>query len=134
MAGFYDKMAVTALDMLTKYGQPILLRETIAGEYNPETGQTGPEQSSEQLAEGMVLEFTGLEFQRNTLLQQGDKKIKIAARDVLSPTLSTVAVTDIAVSNLYDYFFLPLSVWSVINVKETNPAGAPLIYEIQGRR
>lgn len=131
---FYAEMAEMALEMFAEFGQPILLRDTIVGDYDPDTGQTGPDESRHQLAEGIVSEFTGLEFQASTLLRQGDKKIKIAARDVLPPTLSTVAVTDIAVSNIYDYFFLPLSVWSVIKVKETNPAGAPLIYELQGRR
>lgn len=131
---FYAEMAEMAQEMFAEFGQPILLRDTIVGDYDPETGQTGPDQSREQVAEGIVSEFTGLEFQTSTLLSQGDKKIKIAARDVLPPTLSTVAVSDIAVSNLYDYFFLPPSVWSVINVKETNPAGAPLIFELQGRR
>lgn len=131
---FYAEMSEMALEMFAEFGQPILLRDTTVGEYDPETGQTRPDQSREQFAEGIVSEFTGLEFQRSTLIMQGDKKIKIAARDVLPPTLATVAVSDIAVSNIYDYFFLPFSVWSVINVKETNPAGAPLLFELQGRR
>jgi hypothetical protein len=134
MTTFYDEMAVMALEMITEFGQPILLRNTSPGEYDPETGSGGEGVTTQQAAEGIVAEFTGLEFQRSTLIQQGDKKIKIAARDVLPPTLLTVAVSDIAVSNSYDYFLLPFSVWSVISVKETNPAGTLIVYELQGRR
>ena len=78
---FYDEMAVMALEMITEFGQPVTISKTEPGEYDPETGGDSPGATIEQTAQGILLDFTGQEFQNNSLIKQGDKKLKIGAVD-----------------------------------------------------
>ncbi|BAV74203.1 hypothetical protein PCAU_1994 [Pseudomonas chlororaphis subsp. aurantiaca] len=48
MATFYDEMAVMALEMITEFGQPVLIRDIKPGEYDPGTGTAGPDTVTEQ--------------------------------------------------------------------------------------
>lgn len=122
MATFYDEMAVMALDLITEFGQPVTIRDTVKGVYDPATGKTGPDTFTDRLAQGILLDFTGQEFQTNTLIKVGDKKLKIAAKGLTAPPtlLSKVLVQG--------------RTWSIIPpLKEINPAGTPLLYELQVR-
>ncbi|RMV03403.1 hypothetical protein [Pseudomonas syringae group genomosp. 3] len=119
---FYDEMAVMALDLITEYGQAVTIRDAIKGGYNPATGTTSPDTVTERTAQGILLDFTGQEFQTNTLIKVGDKKLKIAAKGLEQPPtlLSKVVVQG--------------RTWSIIPpLKEINPAGTPLLYELQVR-
>ncbi|MFA0967410.1 hypothetical protein [Pseudomonas amygdali] len=119
---FYDEMAVMALDLITEYGQAVTIRDAIKGGYSPATGTTSPDTVTERTARGILLDFTGQEFQANTLIKVGDKKLKIAARGLSEPPtlLSKVVVQG--------------RTWSIIPpLKEINPAGTPLLYELQVR-
>jgi hypothetical protein len=119
---FYDEMAVMALEMITEFGQPVIIRATIAGEYDPDTGTAGPGTVSEQTAQGILLDFTGQEFQNNSLIKQGDKKLKLAAKGLTSaPSLLSKVIADGKT-----YTIVP-------PLKEINPAGTPLLYELQVR-
>ena len=119
---FYDEMAVMALELITEFGQPIILRDTVKGLYDPSTGKTGPDTVTERTAQGIMLDFTGQEFQTNSLIKVGDKKLKIAASGLSSPpTLLSKAV-------------IQGKTWSIVPpLKEINPAGTPLLYELQVR-
>ncbi|MFK3971179.1 hypothetical protein ACI2KS_10680 [Pseudomonas sp. NPDC087358] len=122
MNELYDRAAAATLRLLAQFGQPVLLREVQKGAYDPSTGKTGPDTVTEQVAQGVLLDFTGLEFQANSLIRVGDKKLKIAASGLVSaPTLlSTVIVQGKS--------------WSIVPpLKEVNPAGTPLLYELQVR-
>ncbi|AAY37825.1 hypothetical protein [Pseudomonas syringae] len=119
---FYDEMAVVALELITEFGQPVTIRDAVKGGYNPTTGTTSQETVTEQIAQGILLDFTGQEFQTNTLIKVGDKKLKIAAKGLEQPPtlLSKVVVQG--------------RTWSIIPpLKEINPAGTPLLYELQVR-
>lgn len=119
---FYDEMAGMALEMIAEFGQPIVLHEITPGEYDPETGQTAPDQTREQVAYGIMADFSGLEFQNNSLIKQGDKKLKLAAKGLeWAPGLmSKVVVQGVT--------------WAIVPpLKEINPAGTPLLYELQVR-
>lgn len=118
---FYDEMADVALELITEFGQTVTLQRTEAGEYDPETGTTGDGVAQEQPAQGVLLDYQGIEFQNNTQIQQGDKKLKIAAKDLQwPPELANKAI-------------IQGKAYSVINVNETNPAGTPLVYTLQVR-
>ncbi|WLH16539.1 hypothetical protein [Pseudomonas simiae] len=119
---FYDEMAVTTLNMITEFGQPVIIRATIVGEYDPETGSAPPESIKEQTAQGILLDFTGQEFQTNSLIKQGDKKLKIAAQGL------------VWVPGLLDKVIAQGRIWSIVPpLKEVNPAGTPILYELQLR-
>jgi len=119
---FYDEMAVMALEMITEFGQPVLIRDIQPGEYDPETGTAGPGTSTEQTAQGILLDFTGLEFQSNSLIKQGDKKLKIAAQGLEW------------VPDLLNKVVIQGRTWSIVPpLKEINPSGTPILYELQVR-
>ncbi|QOU08047.1 hypothetical protein IM720_15400 [Pseudomonas fluorescens] len=119
---FYDEMAVMALEMITEFGQPVTISKTEPGEYDPDTGGEAPGSTVEQVAQGMLLDFTGQEFQNNSLIKQGDKKLKIAAQG-----LSWVP-------GLLDKVVAQGRTWSIVPpLKEVNPAGTPILYELQVR-
>jgi hypothetical protein len=119
---FYDEMAVMALDMITEFGQSVIIRDIKVGEYDPDTGTVPPDTVIEQTAQGILLDFTGQEFQTNSLIQQGDKKLKIAAKGLQwKPGLLNKVVVQ-------------GRTWSIIPpLKEINPAGTPILYELQVR-
>lgn len=119
---FYEEMAVTALEMITEFGQPVTIRDIKPGEYDPDTDSAGPDTIIEQSAQGILLDFTGLEFQNNSLIKQGDKKLKVAAQGLAwAPDLLNKVV-------------IQGRTWSIVPpLKEINPAGTPILYELQVR-
>ncbi|TFF13734.1 hypothetical protein EXW72_08285 [Pseudomonas sp. BCA14] len=122
MATFYDEMAVMALDMITEFGQPVTISKTEPGEYDPDIGGEAPGTIVEQIAQGILLDFTGQEFQTNSLIRQGDKKLKIAAQGLAW------------VPGLLDKVVAQGRTWSIVPpLKEINPAGTPVLYELQVR-
>ena len=119
---FYDEMAVMALEMITEFGQSVTISKTETGEYDPETGGDSPGATIEQIAQGILLDFTGQEFQNNSLIQQGDKKLKIAAQGLEW------------VPGLLDKVVVQGRTWSIVPpLKEVNPAGTPILYELAVR-
>ena len=118
---FYDEMAVMALEMITEFGQPVTISKTEPGEYDPDNPDGG-EVIIEQTAQGILLDFTGQEFQNNSLIRQGDKKLKIAAQGLAW------------VPGLLDKVVAQGRTWSIVPpLKEVNPAGTPILYELQVR-
>jgi len=119
---FYDEMAALALEMITEFGQLVIIRATTVGEYDPETGSTPPDTVIDQTAQGMLIDFTGQEFQNNSLIKQGDKKLKIAAQGLAwAPGLLNKVIAQ-------------GRTWSIVPpLKEINPAGTPILYELQVR-
>jgi hypothetical protein len=119
---FYDEMAEMALEMIREFGQPVIIRATTAGEYDPDTGTAPVDTLIEQTAPGILLDFTGQEFQTNSLIKQGDKKLKIAAQGLAW------------VPNLLNKVIVQGRTWSIVPpLKEINPAGTPILYELQVR-
>ncbi|MGX4728068.1 hypothetical protein [Pseudomonas corrugata] len=119
---FYDEMAVMALEMISEFGQPVTISRTEPGEYDPETGGETPGTTVEQTAQGILLDFTGQEFQNNSLIRQGDKKLKIVAQGLEW------------VPDLLNKVVIQGRTWSIVPpLKEVNPAGTPILYELQVR-
>ncbi|MBC8782831.1 hypothetical protein [Pseudomonas fluorescens] len=122
MATFYDEMAVMAMEMITEFGQPVTISKTELGEYDPETGGEAPGATIKQIAQGILLDFTGIEFQNNSLIRHGDKKLKIAAQGLAW------------VPGLLDKVVVQGRTWSIVPpLKEVNPAGTAILYELQVR-
>lgn len=119
---FYDEMAVMALEMITEFGQPVIIRAITVGEYDPDLGSAPPDTITEQSAQGILIDFTGQEFQNNSLIKHGDKKLKIAAQGLAW------------VPGLLDKVVAQGRTWSIVPpLKEVNPAGTPILYELQVR-
>lgn len=120
---FYDEMAAMALQMITEYGQTVKLRNLQRGEYDPEASAPAPPAIVEQEVQGLLLEYSGREFEASSLILTGDKKLKIPAQGLAwVPALGSKAVIQGAE-------------WSIVPpVKEINPAGTPILYELQVRK
>lgn len=125
MAGFYEEMAGVALELISEFGQTITLRDTVPGEYDPVTGGSTPDVEVDQPAQAILQDYalqqSGMSYAEGTVIKQGDKKILVAAQGLTPPTLTTTVIADGAT-------------WTIVNIKEINPAGTPLVYELQGRR
>lgn len=125
MSAFYDRMAATALRLIAQFGQPVTLRDTAPGEYDPITGIGTPpvevEQTGSCILQDYSLQESGAANLAGSDIRQNDKKILIAAKGLTPPTLSTQIIAD-------------GHNWTAVSIKEINPAGTPLVYEIQGRR
>lgn len=125
MSQFYDRMASTALRLIEQFGQPITLRDTVPGEYDPVSGAQTPDVEVDQPAQAILQDYalqqSGMSYAEGTVIKQGDKKILVAAQGLTPPQLTTTVIADGAT-------------WTIVNIKQINPAGTPLVYELQGRR
>lgn len=126
MSAFYDRMAATALRLIERFGQTATLTEVTAGEYDPVTGIDSEPETLTQPGQVILLDYTvqeaGIINAAGSLVQQGDKKILLAAKGLAwVPTMTTTVLAGGLT-------------WTIINIKATNPAGTPLIYELHGRR
>lgn len=119
---FYEEMSIATHNLITEFGQPVIISKKESGEYDPETGGEAPGATVEQIAQGILLDFTGQEFQTNSLIKQGDKKLKIAAQGMAWAP------------GLLDKVIVQGRTWSIVPpLKEVNPAGTPILYELQVR-
>ena len=134
MSQFYDRIASTALRLIERFGQTIILRDTVPGEYDPVTGGQTPDvevnQPAQAILQDYALQQSGMTYAEGTVIKQGDKKILVAAMttddngqqvQITPPQLTTKVLAD-------------GETLTIVNVKEINPAGTPLVYELQGRR
>jgi hypothetical protein len=122
MTAFYERMAETALRLIRQYGQAVTLREITPGSYDPSTGETSPDTATEASTSGVLIEYTGQERQANSLIQQGDKKLMVPAKALAQPSLNSKVI-------------IQGEVWTIVPpLKVMNPAGTPLVYELQVRR
>ena len=119
---FYEEISIATHNLITEFGQPVIISKKESGEYDPETGGEAPGATVEQTAQGILLDFTGQEFQTNSLIKQGDKKLKIAAQGMAWAP------------GLLDEVIVQGRTWSIVPpLKEVNPAGTPILYELQVR-
>ena len=129
MSAFYDRMAATALRLIERFGQTATLSDTPEpdpDDYDPVTGMGAAIMPVTQPGQVILLDYTmqeaGIINAAGSLVQQGDKKIMLAAKGLAwAPTMTTTILADGLT-------------WTIINIKTTNPAGTPLLYELHGRR
>ncbi|MBJ2228498.1 hypothetical protein JFT67_05515 [Pseudomonas simiae] len=126
MSAFYDRMAATALRLIERFGLTATLSEVTPGEYDPVTGVETGGATLTQTGQLILLDYTvqeaGIINAAGSLVQQGDKKIMLAAKGLeWPPTMTTTVLADGLT-------------WTIVNIKSTNPAGTPLVYELHGRR
>ncbi|MFK3999858.1 hypothetical protein ACI2I3_00725 [Psychrobacter namhaensis] len=123
MTDFYERMADTALRLITDKGVSCVITSLPQnGGFDPATGMPLDDVAgSEQSGQCVVLNYSKVVTNMpESLVQQGDKKILIAAKGVDMPSIgSTIAVLD--------------KNYTVVEVKDIKPADVALIYEVHGR-
>jgi len=124
MTEFYDRMAATALRLLAQFGQTVTIRRVTGGSVNPVTGAVVSGSTVDTEATAVMQDYSLQDSARanmtETLIQKDDKKFIVAASGIPVPLLT-------------DKIIAGGLTWNIVNVKQTNPAGTPLVYEIQGR-
>ncbi|MGE8367003.1 hypothetical protein [Cupriavidus sp.] len=124
MSAFYDDMAATADELLREYGKPLVLRQVATGTYDPATS-TAPATQVDFPGTGTLFDFAlqsaGQAFSGSTLIEVGDKQCYLSPVGVPLPTAGDLLVDG-------------TDVWQVKNVKAINPAGTPVLYELQLRK
>lgn len=123
MSDFYERMANTALRLITDKGVPCVIKQPAQqGGSHPGTGLPLPSlPPTEQSGVCVVLNYSDvIRNAPESLVRQGDKKLLLSAKGIDIPKLgATVSVLD------KDY--------TVVAVKDIQPATVPLVYEVHGR-
>ena len=117
---FYSDMADTAEELIAEFGQSVTLKVASNGAYDPETGSTAVTYA-DQSAKGVVIDY-------DKKLIDGTK-VRIGDRQCL---LSPLGITE---PKDGDKIAFGAEVWQVVPpVTVTNPAGVPVLYEVQIRK
>lgn len=122
----YAKNAASALRMITKAGQAAVLRRSTPGTYDTETGTTAAPTVTNSPCFVVLFDYelrdSGQALADGSLIQVGDLQILLPASG-----LAFVPATG-------DLLIVGGVTWTIKNVKEVNPAGIPILYELNGRR
>ena len=113
----YDRTASTALRLLTRFGQPMTLRRVTDGAYS---AGAVTQTAADTKVVGIVDSYSDYES-RNELIEANDRKVTLAAKGVVLPTVADQLITLTAT-------------FKIIAVKALNPAGTAVIYELQVRQ
>lgn len=126
---FYQEMQDVGAELIAEFGQPVIItRKTISktsGGYNPHLGSQ-PKYTTETqqgIAVFSDMKANGRTYADGSLVEAGDKNITLSAKELVFVPTTGDTVTDSSGV-----------VWKIVNVKETNPAGTPVVYNIAGRR
>lgn len=121
---FYSEMAAVAHELLLEFGKTVVLRRVTPGVYDPATGAASVT-TADQPAIGALFDYdprdSGKGFTPETLIQAGDKQCLLSPSGVTAPEPG-------------DFIVDGSDTWTVLNVKSVNPAGTPVLYELQLRR
>lgn len=116
----YAKLAATALALLTKFGRDVTLTKVTEGAYDPATSAASVSNATSTL-KGATFNFAeGQTMFGNSVIQQGDKLLMLAAGGAVPDTDDSVTIGGV--------------IWKIVSVQEVNPAGVPVIYEAQIHR
>lgn len=116
---FYSDMSDISDDLLGEFGQVVTITRNTVGAYDPATGSASVSTVT-QIGNGAIFEYkmlaNGVNQINGTLLQQGDKRLLLSTAGITAPKLD-----DKVLANGITY--------TIKNIKETSPAGSPVLYE-----
>lgn len=116
MSGFYEGKAKSALSMLQKRGQKIMVKQEKPGEYDPATGRSGVI-VSQKAAYGAVFGYKQGDID-GTLVQASDRRVLLDAS---------------ANIKVGDRLIVGPDELTAINVSPFSPGGVVVYYEVQAR-
>lgn len=123
---FYQEMQDVGAELIAEFGQPVTISRQTHGSYDPRNGYT---QGVTKTQRGMAvfsdpnLVGSGQTYADGSLVEIGDKAITLSAKGLEFVPTTGDTITDVNGA-----------VWKVVNVKETNPAGTPVVYNLAARR
>lgn len=115
---FYDELSVTALELLTAFGQPITRRSYTEGVYSPATGLTTPS-AVDTARTGAIFDYgSGSSLVRGGLIQGTDKRLLVDGTDSVNPQ---------------DHFIVNNIEYVIVSVGLVGPAGIAVLYDVHLR-
>jgi len=120
---FYSDLIATVSSMMTEFGQTVTIQQNGPMVTQP-NGVTAPSQPAPMVTKGVIFDYQfrayGNEVEKKNYIQSADKQLFIA------PTEFTPQVQDkVYVANNW---------WAIVNIKQVNPAGTPVLYELWLKR
>lgn len=120
MTGALDKIAGgQASKLIAKYGKSITLTRITEGDYDPSTATTS-NTSVASTINAVVEEYKGYDL-ANNLAVVGDKKLTVAAKGLVAPSLA-------------DQITIDGVTFSIVNIQTINSGELAALYVIQGRK
>ena len=113
---FYDDMATVATDLITEFGTAIVIQSSV-DTFNAVTG-INSSTTTENSTKGIQQSFKSSLID-GVRIQNGDKMY------VLNNSYSPSMNDKLKVGSVY---------WSIVNIRESNPAGTALVYFVQVRK
>ena len=114
----WTELALTADEIISEFGQTIVLSHSTYGEYDPALG-TATNTVTSTTVKGVLFDYGEKEVNGTTIIS-GDKRLLVTPIGV-----TTIVLGDSVRVNGKDY--------TVTIVTETNPAGTNLLYELSLR-
>ena len=120
--GFYEKMQKTSDRLLISKGQAVTLIHTVTGEYVPGSGVETS--TATQYGTGAVVDWENQAID-GTIIRQGDRRLLLSALNTAGAALTAPAIEDTATVGGVTY--------TITQVKQTNPAGTVVLYDLNLR-
>ena len=121
---FYNEMASTAGALLEEFGAVVTLIRAMPISVDPVTGLPSGSANKETKGVAAVFDYTsrddGIRNRDGTTIKAGDKKILLSVDVDFVPEVGDKVVSR--------------ETYTIVNVKEVNPAGTAVLYTIQARR
>jgi len=117
---FYSEMAEMATELITEFGQDIVITREINEVINPVTGEVEVEADSQEYTVKGVKKKYPLSLIDGTRITSSDREILMDA-SVVEPLITDT----ISINN---------QEWPIMEIHSINPAGIPLIYSVRVRR
>jgi hypothetical protein len=122
----YASMQTLATELIAEFGGSVTFTHKTAGTHNATTGAITGQSTSTQVVKAAVFDYTMKESGKQAIdgetIQAGDKKMLVSSVDLTTAPALTSTV------------YASGQLWRIVNIKELNPAGTSLIYELQLRR
>jgi hypothetical protein len=115
---FYNSIAATASKLITKFGAVGEIKRTTGGTIDPVTG--------------VPTAGTTITYTPNTIVQKYADELIDGARILSSDRMIILDNTIEPIST--DTITIGGENWSIVSIRESNPAGIPLVYFVQARR
>lgn len=120
----YAEVADTAKELLAEYGRGpddikrVTLRNIVPGAYDPATGTTSAPATTDNLYDGVLLDFAaGQTMVRGTLIQANDKQL------LLSPEASATLSPE-------DHVLVGTDEYTIVSIGTIAPAGIVVLFDL----
>jgi len=119
MSAFYNKMATTARNLINRFGQAVVLERITGQTIDPVTGKITQGEDNSKTTRGLLTNYDTNEID-GTLILATDKKL------IIDSSVKPLITDRPKISGEY--------AGSIVHIKESNPAGVPLVYFLQMRK